>query len=168
MTNEDMTLKLADSPVTRPGFHVTPEGRMIGASLEDFDVTWEGPEDSRLTEVEGIPVVESKGGGAPPSHPDERHAFVSPQMQEDLRKDAGLPPNGVDGTPGAPGVSGEDGGVDPGAAAPAVTTSVDGQGRKATVEHNLNVEGDLTEAGREALRKAAKEAERSAKRLNTR
>lgn len=145
-------LKTEDSPVTRPGFHLTPEGHVVGAGIEDFDVEWEGPEDERtagVTEVAGVPVVTSKGA-EPPQHPNARSST--------------LPPNGVDGTPGAPG----DGGVDPGAAAPAVTTSVDGAGNKRTVEHEIDVEGTLTEGARRALEEAAKEAERQAKQLKRR
>ena len=75
MTNTDVQMTHRDAPVTRPGFHVTPEGRVVGAT--DVTWEWEGAEDERtagVTEVAGVPVVESTtlkcggppGGGAPP------------------------------------------------------------------------------------------------------
>ena len=69
MTNETMTMTHPDAPITRPGFHVTPEGRVVGAT--DVTWKWEGAEDERtagVTEVAGVPVVESTGlkGGGPP------------------------------------------------------------------------------------------------------
>lgn len=162
MTNTLTELSHPDAPITRPGFHVTPEGVVIGN--REVELEWQGAEDEHVETVDGVPVV------TPPSHPNERTAFVSPKTQEDLRKEAGLSPNGVDGTPGAPGVGGEDGGPPPsgaaGAAAPAVTTSVGEDGNKRTVEHEVNVSGTITHEGVNALREAIEEAEKTMRQLD--
>lgn len=140
MTNTDVQMTHPDAPVTRPGFHVTPEGRVIGAA--DVTWEWEGAEDERtagVTEVAGVPVVESNGlrdGGTVDSPP--------PQ--------GGVPPGG--GQP--PG----------GAAAPAVTTRVDEDGNKVTHEHEINVEGTLTHEGVNTLREAIEEAEKTMRQLD--
>lgn len=161
MTNTDVQMTHPDAPVTRPGFHVTPEGRVIGAA--DVTWEWESPEDERtggVTEVAGVPVVES-GGGGPPQHPDERTAFVSPSMHEDLRKEAGM--GGGQAGNGGVGRGGQPPG---GAAAPAVTTRVDEDGNKRTHEHEINVEGTLTHEGVNTLREAIEEAEETMRQLD--
>lgn len=150
MTNTLTELSHPDAPITRPGFHVTPEGLVIGN--RDVELEWQAAEDEHVTEVEGVPVV------TPPSHPNERTAFVSPKTQEDLRKEAGLGGGGRDGGPPPSGAAG--------AAAPAVTTSVDEDGNKRTVEHEVNVEGTITHEGVNALREAIEEAERTMQRLD--
>lgn len=134
MQATDVSVDVDGMPETRPGLHVTAEGRLVGGTVE---VEWEGPTDDRtagVTEVDGVPVM-----------------MTSEETHKALRKDAGLPPSPPqhpNERSGGPGRGGQPPGA--GAAAPAVTTSVDGAGNKRTTEHSMSV--DMTVSGEDAAK----------------
>jgi len=168
-TEAEVEVDTGTMPETRPGLHVTKEGRLVGHA--EVNVEWSGPGDgaagpATIDEIrEASEELRAKGKDLPDVWEVDEETHKALKAEADAK--ARLPPNGVDGSPGAPGVPSHPNarcGTMEVEGVPVVQTAVGAGGRKSTTSGSvdLNIDGDVTDVDvEEVARKVAEEARRA-------
>jgi len=168
-TEADVTVDTGTMPETRPGLHVTQEGRLVGHA--EVNVEWSGPGDgaagpATIDEIrETAEELRAEGKGLPDVWEVDEETHKALKAEADAM--ARLPPNGVDGSPGAPGVPSHPNarcGTMEVEGVPVVQTRVDGSGHKTHVagEVNIDMADDVEDVDVEAVaQRVAEEARRA-------
>lgn len=161
-TAADVEVDTGTMPETRPGLHVTKEGRLVGHA--EVNVEWSGPGDgaagpATIDEIrEASEELRDKGKGLPDVWEVDEETHKALKAEADamarLPEGAGGPPSHPNARCGTLEVEG----------VPVVQTAVGAGGRKTTTSGSvdLNIDGDVTDVDvEEVARKVAEEARRA-------